>query len=245
MNTIPSTPSALPSTFDHASAWAALGVQHAILSRAMPVVRHDLAGMLTIMRMGAVVLRRRAGGSTGPGDAADALATQLEQLEEQLASLSESARRLRHWDLQGPHAPEPLEATVQLAVQLSQPLLAMRGMQLELAQQPLPAQRVPQQPLLCLLLGAIHLLAEATGAVPARIDIGPLPGEPTRLRVQSEGALEQAPGAAPTPGIPPLSGPALAHLANHLGGALRWGDHWVEIDVPLPAPAQSPSPTGA
>lgn len=244
MNTIHSPPSDFPAPLEHASAWAALGVQHAILSRAMPVVRHDLAGMLTIMRMGAVVLRRRAG-STSQGDAADPLVTQLEQLEEQLASLSESARRLRHWDLQGPHAPEPLQATVQLAMQLSQPLLAMRGMQLELAPQTLPAQRVPQQPLLCLLLGAIHWLAEAPGTVPARIHIASLAGATTGLRVQSEGALVQAPGAAATPGIPPLSGPALAHLASHLGGALRWGDHWVEIDAPLSAQAAAPPAASA
>ncbi|WP_313081964.1 hypothetical protein [Pulveribacter sp.] len=210
-----------------APVWAALGVQHAILARAMPVVRHDIAGMLTIMRMAAVVLRRRA------QDASEPLSAQLEQQEEHLTSLAESSRRLRHWDLQGPHAPEPVAATAQLARDLAYPLLAMRGLQLELPppEAPLPSARVPQQPLLCLLLGAIHLLAEAPDGAPACVRILPGPSG-NSLRVQAEGVAAEAPPATPTPGMPALDGDALAHLAQHLGAGWRHGPGWAEIDAP-------------
>ncbi len=221
-DTISSSPSA--------PAWIALGVQHAILARAMPVLRHDLAGMLTIMRMGAVVLRRRAADS-----AHEPIGAQLEQQEEHLASLAESARLLRHWDLQGPQAPEPLAATVALARQFVQPLLAMRGLALELPGGDTPALadvRAPQQPVLCLLLGAIHLLAEAPGGPPATIRVSPIDGRPGSLRVQAEGHAADAPPAASTPGMPPLDGAALQHLARHLGAQVRHGDGWVELDAP-------------
>lgn len=216
------------SSLSGAPAWAALGVQHAILARAMPVVRHDIAGMLTVMRMAAVVLRRRA------LDTHESLSTQLEQQEEHLASLSESTRRLRHWDLQGPHAPEPIAATAQLARDLAYPLLAMRGLQLELPppDAPLPASRAPQQPLLCLLLGAIHLLAEAPAGAPACVRILPALAGAGSLRVQAEGQASDAPPAAATPGMPTLDGAALAHLAQHLGAGWRHGDGWAEIDAP-------------
>ncbi|AVP58595.1 hypothetical protein [Pulveribacter suum] len=219
-------------TLSCAPTWAALGVQHAILARAMPVVRHDIAGMLTIMRMAAVVLRRRA------QDASEPLSAQLEQQEEHLASLSDSTRRLRHWDLQGPHAPEPIATTVQLARDLASPLLAMRGLQLQLPspeEPPLPATRVPQQPLLCLLLGAVHLLAESPAGPPASVRILPGSQGAGSLRVQAEGVAADAPPAAPTPGMPALDGAALAHLAQHLGAGWRHGPGWAEIDTPLPA----------
>lgn len=216
------------SPLSSAATWAALGVQHAILARAMPVVRHDIAGMLTIMRMAAVVLRRRA------QDIGEPLSAQLEQQEEHLASLSESTRRLRHWDLQGPQAPEPIAATAQLARDLAYPLLAMRGLQLELppSDSPLSTARVPQQPLLCLLLGAIHLLAEAPGEAPACVRILPGPSEHS-LRVQAEGVAPDAPRAPATPGMPMLDGAALAHLARHLGAGWRHGEDWAEIDTPV------------
>lgn len=231
-------------TLPSSPAWAALGVQHAILARAMPVVRHDIAGMLTIMRMATVVLRRRAHDGAAPASG-DALATQLEQQEEHLASLSDSARRLRHWDLQGPSAPEPLAATAQLAHALAAPLLSMRGLQLELPgpDTPLAHAKAPQQPLLCLLLGAIHLLAEAPAGAPERVRILPGAGVAS-LRVQAEGQAADAPPPAPTPGMPALDAAALQSLAQHLQASLRHGPGWVEIDAPgaQPVPAATPTP---
>jgi len=215
-------------------------VQHAILARAMPVVRHDIAGMLTIMRMATVVLRRRAHDAAG----GEALTAQLEHQEEHLASLSDSARRLRHWDLQGPHAPEPLAATAQLAHALAAPLLSMRGLQLELPapQAPLAQTKAPQQPLLCLLLGAIHLLAEDPQGAPGRICILPGAGAAS-LRVQAEGCAVDAPPPAPTPGMPALDSAALQHLAQHLQAGLRHGPGWVEIDAPGAQAVQAAAPT--
>ncbi len=224
-------------------AWMALGVQHAILARAMPVLRHDLAGLLTIMRMGAVVLRRRAG-DAAQAAGSDTLAQQLEQQEEHLASLADNARLLRHWDLQGPHTPEPLAETAALARRLSRPLLAMRGLALELPAEgtpALPAARTPQQPVLCLLLGAIHLLAENPAGAPAAIHLQPLPGRAAGLRVQASGTCPDAPPAAATPGMPPLDGAALALLAEHVGAQLRCGPDWVEIEAPAAAPDARPA----
>ncbi|PWW48646.1 hypothetical protein [Melaminivora alkalimesophila] len=232
----------------HAAAWSALGVQHAILARAMPVVRHDLAGMLTIMRMGTVVLRRRvaaeASSGAGPSAAAgESIATQLDQLEEHLASLSDSARRLRHWDLGGPAKPEPLAATAELAHALAYPLLAMRGLELALGspEQSLPSAPAPQQPMLCLLLGAIHILAEDPDPIPACVRVVAAPEGPG-LRVQAEGQAADAPPATPAPGMPVLDAAALERLARHLGVGLRHGPGWFEIEAPAAAPAPAAVP---
>ncbi len=225
-----------------ARAWAALGVQHAILARTMPVVRHDLAGMLTIMRMGAVVLRRRAG-DAAHASTGDTLAQQLEQQEEHLTSLAESARLLRHWDLQGPHAPEPLAETAALARRLAYPLLAMRGLALDLPAEgapALPGARAPQQPVLCLLLGAIHMLAEDPAGAPAAVQLQPLPGHEAGLRVQASGRSPHAPAAAATPGMPALDADALACLAEHVGAQLRCGAGWVDIEAPAATPPRPP-----
>lgn len=232
-STHPSPPTVSPLAQADA-AWIALGVQHAVLARAMPVVRHDIAGLLTIMRMGAVVLRRRAGDE-------QALGPQLEQFEEHLVHLSDSVRRLRHWDL-GPGTSEPLDETAQLARELAYPLLAMRGLDLTLGSEgaPLPTTRAPQQAVLSLLLGAIHALAEAPDGPPAVVRVLAVPGSEGRLRVQAEGHAPDAPPAAPTPGIPPLDGAALGHLARHLGAGLHQGAGWFEIEPP-PVP---PKPQG-
>lgn len=228
----------------HAAAWSALGVQHAILARAMPVVRHDLAGMLTIMRMGTVVLRRRvaaeASSGAGPSAAAgESIATQLDQLEEHLASLSDSARRLRHWDLGGPAKPEPLAATAELAHALAYPLLAMRGLELALGGpgQSLPITPAPQQTMLCLLLGAIHILAEAPGTAPACVRVAAVAGQNHRLRVQAEGQAPDAPPATSVSEMPALDAEALGQLARHLEAGLRHGPGWFEIDAPATAPS--------
>ena len=217
------------------SAWIALGVQHAVLARAMPAVRHDLAAPLSVMRMGTTVLKRRlADGELPPAQAVE----RVEQLETHLASLTDSARRLRHWDLQAPPASAPLRATAQLAQQWAQPLLALRGLAVELADggDTLPDTPAAQHLLLCLLLGAVHILAEAPAA-PACIRIGPVPGQANALRVQAEGLAHQglAEQSLPAPqaqGMPPLDGAALQHLARHGGADLRWGDGWVEVTAP-------------
>lgn len=211
------------------SAWIALGVQHAVLARTMPTVRHDLAAPVSVIRMGTTVLKRRLADGSLPAEQA---VERVEQLEGHLASISDSARRLRHWDLHASPASAPLRATARQAQQWAQPVLGMRGLTVELVDDGdgLPETPAPQHAMLCLLLGAIHLLAEAP-AVPARVCIGPAQ-QAGSVRIQSEGQVQESLPAPAPEGVPPLDAAALQYLAHHSGAALRWGEGWVEITAP-------------
>lgn len=216
---------------DQAQAWMALGVQSAILARAMPAVRHDLAGPLSAMRMATTVLKRRfAAGDLAPAQAVE----RVEQFEAHLARLSDSAKRLRYWDLPARDESQPLATTTAQAVLLAQPLLALRGVELQVPgvdAPPLPASPTAAHSTLCLLLGAIYLLAEGPQQPPARITLQAMQDHAHRLRLQAVGQAD-ASLRWPAPRTePPLDAAALECLARHLGAGLQCGEGWVEIDA--------------
>lgn len=166
------------------------GLQHAVLMRAMPVLRHDIAGPLSVMRMGTMLLKRRLGqGEMTPEQAVE----RVEQLEDQLAHLAQHVRRFRLWDLQirDRHS---IRALVAEAVELARPVVLERGCELE----PLPDDTQPwddstQVPhtLLYVVLAAIHHLAERPSGAPASILVEPAGAD--TVRVRAEGAAPPAP----------------------------------------------------
>ena len=207
----------------------AAGVLHAVLLRALPAIRHDLAGPLSVMRMGMAVLKRRfaPGGGIEPAQALE----RVEQLEAQLGTLGAQVRRLRHWDLHDP-ASQPARATLQEAIGLAHPLLALHGVAL----QPLAdggatdeGAAMAHGPLLYVSLAAIYHLAEAADGPPAEVA---LHVDPSAVRIQALGrAATDAPPLAGAQPTPPIDADALRCLARHLGITVRVDEQSVEIDL--------------
>ncbi len=219
----------------NAQLWMAAGVQHAVLMRALPAMRHDLASPLSVMRMGMTVLKRRlAPGSDTPAEQA---VERVEQLESQLSSLGEHVRRLRNWDVQLTDR-QPARATLLEAIELARPLLALRGVFI----QPLAGEQagesaaaaVPHHTLLYVALAAIYHLGESAEVPPAEIHVA-IVGERS-IRIAAHGRM--SPDALP-PLVPagaqntlPIDGLALQCLAEHLGVPVELGPEQVVITLP-------------
>ncbi|MBF5003569.1 hypothetical protein [Diaphorobacter caeni] len=200
--------------------WIAAGVQHAVLSRTMPALRHDLAGSVSVLRMGMAVISRKLETSAEPLSREE-IAPRLLSIESGINDLNQGLRRLRHWDKQ---SHELLNARDLLGEiwELSRPFLALRCIE----QSPLadadaaawPRHPIPPQPLMYLLLASIYHLAEGTDSVPQRIAVTP---DDECLHLVAE-------GLAPSSGVPdvlrsdgPLNTPpidrtGLLCLAEHL-----------------------------
>lgn len=223
MTTHPTPP--LPDAID---AWVAAGVQHAVLLRALPVVRHDLAGPLSVMRMGATVLKRKlAQGDLQPAQAAE----RVEQLESHLADLGEHVRRLRHWDRNGAER-LPVRATVTEALALAQPLLAVRGALLT----PLPEDGWPEapatyHPLLYVLLASLYHLAERPNVAPGPITLT-LAGDALQLHIGGALPSDLPPMDVAAPPTPPIDAAALHALARHWALPLDVTADRVRIGLP-------------
>lgn len=213
------------------------GLQHAILMRAIPVLRHDVAGPLSVMRMGTMLLKRRlAKGDMTPEQAVE----RVEQIEEQLGEIAHHIRRLRLWDLQI-NDRHTVRALVDEAIELARPALMVSGTEME----PLPADLpgwddstpVPHT-LLYVVLGAIYHLAEQSSPVPAQITVAP--AGPFSVRVQARGAstatrLMDADTAARSAGLaqpPALDLAALLQLAQPLGVQVQASGSEVTVTLP-------------
>lgn len=226
-------PCALVARHPELRPWLAAGVQLAVLARAMPTVRHDLAAPLSVMRMGSTVLKRRL--AQPPLDAA-ALTERVEQIEAHLTGLGHDLRRLRHWDVRVAERGAPAAIAAE-AIGLARPPLQMRGTVLEWgedaqATEKQDAEDVDLHATLYVLLAAIFLLAEAA-APPARIV---LLRQGADLVVQASGSAPA--DAAPLPaagGTLPLDDAALRCLAEHLGVPLRLQPGQVAIGLRLAA----------
>lgn len=108
-------------------AWQAAGVRHEILMRVLPSVRHDMAGPLSVVRMGNAVLKRYL-----EADPPDLLASRrrLEQNEAQMQELLVAVQSLGGWDL-GSDGLREAAGLVGLALHLARPDLDQRGTQVE------------------------------------------------------------------------------------------------------------------
>lgn len=211
-----------------ADAWIAAGVQHAVLLRVLPVVRHDLAGPLSVMRMCTTLLKRHI--SQGERAAQQGV-ERVEQLEIQLADLGEQVRRLRHWDRSGAER-VAVRTTITEAVALAQPLLSLLGAQvLPLPQTGWPDAPEAHYPLLCMLLASLYYLAERPDVLPGPITLQLAPG----------GLLVNIGTAAPSEfprfdvapsTTPPIDAAALNALARHGGWTLEVSSDNVRIGLP-------------
>lgn len=200
----------------------AAGVQHAVLIRALPAVRHDLASPMSVMRMGMTVLKRRLnnGTDTQPQQSVE----RVVQLEEQLMILGDHVRRLRNWDL-NIHERQPARATLHQAIELAKPLLALRGVLLESLAEDAGASDDPpvaHHPLLYVALGAIYHLAEQADEPPAEVAVELSPTS-IRLRAQGTPSADALPPlvTAGAQGTQPIDTAALQCLAGHLGVAVQ------------------------
>ncbi|WP_295540128.1 hypothetical protein [uncultured Pseudacidovorax sp.] len=79
-----------------ARSWIAAGVRHELLMRALPALRHEMAGPVSLLRMTLLMLKRHAGAT--PVDGAACL-QRVDQASDQLALLVDSVRALRDWEL--------------------------------------------------------------------------------------------------------------------------------------------------
>ncbi|MFY3382842.1 hypothetical protein [Paracidovorax sp. MALMAid1276] len=181
------------------------GLQHAVLLRAMPVLRHDLSSPLSVMRMGTTLLKRHL--QRADLNPADAVA-RVEQLEQQLTELSAHIRRLRQWDPQVRER-HSLKAIALEAAALARPMLMVQGMEVAPLQEDAPGwQDDSQAPhtLLYAVLAAIYHLAEPGEgeAAPASIVVEPL---------SSHGIQISAQGARSVPDALQIAAPSLDGLA--------------------------------
>ncbi len=190
------------------------GLQHAVLLRAMPVLRHDLSSPLSVMRMGTTLLKRHL--QRADLNPADAVA-RVEQLEQQLTELSAQIRRLRQWDPQVRER-QPLKAIALEAAALARPMLMVQGIDVEPVQEDaadwLDANQASHT-LLYAVLAAIYHLAETGDAPPASIVVEPLGTTGMQVSAHGDCAAPDALQIAP----PPLEGltldaAAVAQLAR-------------------------------
>ncbi|WP_353367606.1 hypothetical protein [Acidovorax sp. FG27] len=222
----------MTSNLEHPNArmWMAAGVQHAVLMRALPAMRHDLASPLSVLRMGMTVLKRRV--APGNDTPAEQAVERVEQLEGQLTTLGEHVRRLRNWDVQITDR-QPARATLLEAIELARPLLALRGVFIQPLAGALPGDSeapVAHHTLLYITLAAIYHLGESPSEPPAEIHIEPREGG---IRVTARGSV--SPDALP-PLVPasaqntlPIDADALQCLADHLRVPITRGARQVDI----------------
>jgi hypothetical protein len=149
--------------------WQAAGVRHEIFTRILPAIRHDMAGPLSVARMGNAMLKRYL--AADPIDIA-AAQRRVVQNDTQLNDLLSAIRSLSRWDLGGSERQDAAEL-VTTALQLARPLLDLNGLQLEFAE-PIASGAWPAiQPARCLygVLGALCFLQDGvrgTAAIEVR-----------------------------------------------------------------------------
>lgn len=224
-----------PSPSDRTRELTDAGLQHAVLMRAMPVLRHDVASPLSVMRMGTMLLKRRLGqGDMAPEQAVE----RVEQIEEQLAEIARHIRRLRLWDLQI-NDRHTVQELAREAVELARPMLMVRGTEMEPLAEDAPGwegnAKVPHS-LLYLVLAAIYHLAEQPGPAPARITVEPAGA--LGVRVLAQGTSTAPQDMLPTPEAggparpPALDLADLLQLAQPLGVQVQVAGPQVDITLP-------------
>jgi len=139
------------------TAWFAAGVRHELLMRVLPAIRHDMAGPLSVVRMGNTVLRRYLGAE--PFDAAQSL-KRLGQTEEQLQLTVAGIRALSRWDTEAADGQKG-PADVAQAMEMARPMLDLYGMQLsEGASAPAGWPEIVPGRVLYAVLGALAYLQD-------------------------------------------------------------------------------------
>lgn len=168
--------------------WLAAGVRHELFMRVLPALRHDMAGPLSVARMGNAVLKRYL--AAVPFDPVQSL-KRMEQTDQQLNELLISIRTLARWDLESADRATPTPA-LQATLHLARPMLDLNGVVLETTDIDAPDAWPQIQPAraLYMVLGVLsHLQDTASG--PSRITVTP---EGDSLRMVSEPMAPSLPG---------------------------------------------------
>ena len=170
------------------ASWLAAGVRHELFMRVLPALRHDMAGPLSVARMGNAVLKRYL--AVQPFEPAQSL-KRMEQTDEQLNQLLLSIRTLSRWDVESTDRATPSPA-LHATLHLARPMLDLNGVVLETTEVDAPASWPPLQPAraLYMVLGVLGYLQDsATG--------------PSRITVETRGdslSLKSEPMAPTLPG---------------------------------------------
>ena len=209
---------------NNTQAWIAAGVQQAVLSRTMPALRHELAGAVSVLRMGLAVVKRRLEASGEPQDG-NMLRERVDALNTNTNELSASLRRLRHWD-KPTNETMDLHALLTEVWELAKPFLLLRNIEpMPLPTADLPAEPLRPQPLMYMLLASIYHLAEgADDGTPQRIALAVQGGGITVIAEGSNTASAMPDIAhSPTPlQTPAIDRHALQSLAAHLQSPIQF-----------------------
>lgn len=113
-----------PDTALSGERWQAAGVRHAVLLRALPALRHDVATPISVMQMTASVLQRKL--ALDPPDARY-LSQRVAAFEQQIDVLTDALRWLFDWGVGVADSPVSRAQLVGRCVGLLQPLWALEG----------------------------------------------------------------------------------------------------------------------
>ena len=173
---------------DHSAAWLGAGVRHELFMRVLPALRHDMAGPLSVARMGNAVLKRYLAAT--PIDPTICL-KRMEQTDEQLNELLVSIRTLARWDVESADRVSPSPALF-ATLHLARPMLDLNGVVLDTSEIEAPASWPSVQPAraLFMVLGALSYLQD-TAAGPSRITLS---SEGDLLTARSEALAATLPG---------------------------------------------------
>lgn len=211
------------------AAWLAAGVRHELFMRVLPALRHDMAGPLSVARMGNAVLKRYLAAT--PVDAAMCL-KRMEQTDEQLNELLVSIRTLARWDVESTDRVSPSPALL-ATLHLARPMLDLNGVVLETSEVTAPASWKPLQPAraLFMVLGMLGHLQDSSAG-------------PTRITLATQGDALTARSEAMAPTLPGDHQPAQrqmridAQALQWLADDLQWPVTIAEGVVTLGLPAE-------
>ena len=211
------------------AAWLGAGVRHELFMRVLPALRHDMAGPLSVARMGNAVLKRYLAAT--PIDAAVCL-KRMEQTDEQLNELLVSIRTLARWDVESADRVSPSPALF-ATLHLARPMLDLNGVVLDTTEIDAPSSWPSVQPAraLFMVLGALSYLQDtATG--------------PSRITLSSEGDFLTARSDAMAATLPGDHQPTKRHMQidaqclQWLSDDLQWPVQAANGIVSLGRPAE-------
>jgi hypothetical protein len=207
--------------------WLGAGVRHELFMRVLPALRHDMAGPLSVARMGNAVLKRYLAAT--PIDPAICL-KRMEQTDEQLNELLVSIRTLARWDVESSDRVSPSPALF-ATLHLARPMLDLNGVVLDTTEIDAPSSWPSVQPAraLFMVLGALSYLQD-TAAGPSRITIS---SEGDYLTARSEAMAATLPGDhQPAKRHMQIDGQCLQWLSADLKWPVQASDGVVRLGCP-------------
>jgi len=206
-----------------ARSWIAAGVRHELLIRALPALRHDMTGPVSVMRMGLLMLRRQV---ASPAIDPVVCEQRVTLIDSQIAELVNAVRSLRDWELAIDDEGITRHALVAQGVGLMRAAFELQGIHLQVDESlQAPGDDAPKWPssaaLRYLFLGALGYLHDTPTDV-GTVTVSADGDDALWLRVtagEADGADAMA-GAHRAPRMLAIDAIALQSLADDLGYAL-------------------------